>query len=102
MCTMIAKQIRVSGAGKGSGGWFDVRQASVSYDHPFNLAAEHALNIDFVNEARGPGARVAVELTAESARALVSTIVSVLERADTAGQIIDDPRPPSRSGPPAG
>ena len=60
MCTMISTQVEVAGSGKGSAGWFTVRQANVSYDHPFNVALEHALNIDFVNEALGPGARVAV------------------------------------------
>jgi hypothetical protein len=40
----------------------------VSYDHPYDLPLEHALNIDFVNEAAGPGARVAVELSVEAAR----------------------------------
>ena len=91
MCTMIAQQIPVRGSGKASSGWLDVRQANVSYDHPFHLAIEHALNIDFVNEALGPGARVAVELTAESARALVSTILAVLERAEAGGHIVEEP-----------
>ena len=66
-------------------GWFDVRQASVSYDHPFSVPLEHALNIDFVNEALGPGARVAVELSTESAKALVDTIQAVLARAEAGG-----------------
>ena len=85
MCTMIAHQVAISGSGKGTAGWFDVRQANVSYDHPFNVPLEHALNIDFVNEAQGPGARVAVELSAESARALVATILAVLDRAEAGG-----------------
>ncbi len=91
MCTMIAQQVPVYGSGKAATGWFDVRQANVSYDHPFNLGSEHALNIDFVNEALGPGARVAVELTAESARALVRSIVEVLERAEDGGHIVEEP-----------
>jgi len=85
MCTMIAQQIAINGSGKGTAGWFNVRQANVSYDHPFSVPFEHALNIDFVNEAQGPGARVAVELSAESARALVETILAVLERAEAGG-----------------
>ncbi len=91
MCTMIAQQIPALGSGKTAGGWFDVRQANVSYDHPFNLGVEHALNLDFVNEALGPGARVAVELTAESARVLARTILAVLERADSGGHIVEEP-----------
>ena len=55
MCTMISQQVQIAGSGKGVGGWFDVRQANVAYDHPFDVALEHALTIDFVNEAMGPG-----------------------------------------------
>jgi hypothetical protein len=87
MCTMIAQQVEVEGSGKGVTGWFAVRQANVSYDHPFNAPLEHALNIDFVNEAQGPGARVAVELTVESARSLVETIQAVLARAEAGGYL---------------
>jgi hypothetical protein len=85
MCTMIAEQIAVEGSGKGASGWFTVRQANVSYDHPFNVPLDHALNIDFVDEAQGPGARVAVELSVASARALVETIQAVLNKADAGG-----------------
>ena len=85
MCTMIVKQVEIEGCGKGANGWFDVSQANVSYDHPFNARLEHALNLDFVNEAQGPGARVAVELDAESARALVKAIQAVLARAEVGG-----------------
>jgi hypothetical protein len=91
MCTMIAQQIPVLGSGKTAPGWFDLRQANVSYDHPFELGVEHALNLDFVNEALGPGARVAVELTAESARDLANTILAVLKRAEESGQIVEGP-----------
>lgn len=85
MCTMIVNQAIIEGSGKGAGGWFKVDQVNVSYDHPFNVPMEHALNIDFVNEAQGPGARVAVELTVESARNLVKTIQQVLARAEAGG-----------------
>ncbi len=84
---MIVKQVAVDGSGKGVSGWFEVRGANVSYDHPYGMSAEHALNIDFVNEAQGPGARVAVELSAESARALVDTIIAVLAQAESGGYI---------------
>lgn len=94
MCTMIVRQVDIEGSGKGAGGWFTVRQANVSYDHPFNAPMEHALNIDFVNEAQGPGARVAVELTAESARDLVEAILAVLARAEAGGYAsVELPKP---------
>jgi hypothetical protein len=87
MCTMIVQQVEIDGSGKGTSGWFSLRQANVSYDHPFNAPLEHALNIDFVNEAEGPSARVAVELSVESARQLVQTILATLERAEAGGYL---------------
>jgi len=87
MCTMITQQVEIVGTGKGQQGWFNVEQANISYDHPFNAPMDHALNIDFVNEAMGPGARVAVELSEESARALVETIQEVLNRAQSGGHL---------------
>ncbi len=87
MCTMISQQVAISGSGKGAGGWFTVRQVSVSYDHPFDVPLEYALNLDFGNEALGLDARVAVELDATSARALVATIQAVLARAEAGGYV---------------
>lgn len=85
MCTMIVQKVPLEGFGKGADGWFDMDQANVSWDHPFHAPEEHALNIDFVNESRGPGARVAVELSVESARQLVETIQKVLGEAEGKG-----------------
>jgi hypothetical protein len=87
---MIARQVEIKGSGKGTAGWFPVRQANVSYDHPFDAPYEHALNIDFVNEAQGPGARVAVELSATAARSLVETILAVLAEAEAGGHLDDE------------
>jgi hypothetical protein len=84
---MIVQQAQIEGSGKGTSGWFPVRQINVSYDHPYHFPTEHALNIDFVNEAQGPGARVAVELSVEGARALVDTILAVLAEADAGGHL---------------
>ncbi len=87
MCTMIVKQVNVLGSGRGTAGWFNLRSANVSYDHPFNAPFEHALNIDFVDESQGTGGRVAVELDAESARNLVATIQAVLAQAESGGYL---------------
>jgi len=76
---MIAQQIKVTGSGKAGEGWIRVDTASVSYDHPFDMPLEYALNLDFTNRA---GGRVAVELDAESARRLVETIEEVMRRAE--------------------
>ena len=80
MCTMIVEKAKISGSGKGPQGWFMLSQVNVSYDHPFHVPLEHALNIDFVNETDGPSARVAVELTPKSARQLVQVILTALAR----------------------
>lgn len=87
MCTMIVQQVKIEGSGKGVGGWFNLEQANVSFDHPFNAPLEHALNIDFVNATQGPSARVAVELSESAARELVKTILAVLERAEAEGHL---------------
>lgn len=76
---MIADKIQIAGSGKSRDRWFPIAQAYISFDHPFNLQREHALNLDFVNEAMGTGARVAVELTPEDARELASTILRLLD-----------------------
>ena len=87
MCTMIVEKIQLDGSGKGKDGWFDLKQANVSFDHPFNAPFEHALNIDFVNESMGPAARVAVELSEQAARELVKAILDVLEQAEAGGHL---------------
>ncbi len=81
MCTYQTEQIDVTGSGKGREGWFALERAMVYFDHPVHAAAEHTLNIDFMNPSRGPSARVAVELTAESARALAEAITTSLASA---------------------
>jgi hypothetical protein len=78
MCTYTTEKIEISGSGKGTAGWFALSDATVYYDHPVHAMAEHTLNIDFRNPGKGPSARVAVELTAESARALVGAIEAAL------------------------
>ena len=87
MCTMISQKIAVEGSGKGSAWWFSVNQANVSYDHPFHLRLEHALNIDFVNENLGLGTRVAVELSEQDARQLAMTILELIDKAREGGHI---------------
>ena len=85
MCTMIAEKSVVNGYGKGTSGWIQVNQVNVSYDHPSQMTSEHALNIDFVDESQGLGARIAVELTPQSAKRLVELINVALDR----GAVVD-------------
>jgi hypothetical protein len=78
MCTYATEQISIEGSGKGRDGWFAVSSATVYYDHPVHHLAGHTLNIDFADRSAGPAARVAVELSAESAEALVRAITAAL------------------------
>ncbi|MGE0599038.1 MAG: DUF6295 family protein [Dehalococcoidia bacterium] len=82
MCTNIVERAPLSGSGKGREGWFKLTEVSVSYDHPFDVALEHAVNIDFTNESAGAGARVAVELTIDSAKELLKVLMATLDRAE--------------------
>jgi hypothetical protein len=82
MCTYATVAERIEGSAKGPGGaWFHVTDATVYYDHPVHAMAEHTLNLDLADPSRGPGARVAVELTRESAQRLVRAIEAALASA---------------------
>jgi hypothetical protein len=82
MCTYATSSTPVQGSAKGPGcGWFHVTDATVYFDHPVHALDEHTLNIDLADPSRGPGARIAVELSADSARALVTAIEAALAAA---------------------
>lgn len=82
MCTYATVTTTIDGSAKGPAGtWFHVTDGTVYFDHPVHAMAEHTLNIDFANPAQGTAARVAVELTADSARELVAAIQSALDSA---------------------
>ena len=82
MCANIVEKAVVRGSGRGQQGWVRIDEAFVSYDHPFHSDLEHALNIDFVNDAQGMEGRVAVELTLDSARELAGAILAAVGRAE--------------------
>ena len=79
MCTYQTERIDVQGSGKGAAGWFALRHAQVYFDHPVHARDEHTVNIDFLDPAGGPAARVAVELGRESAAELARAILHTLE-----------------------
>jgi hypothetical protein len=80
MCTYATMQAQMDGSAKGPGGsWFRVTDATVYFDHPVHAMAEHTLNIDLADPALGPSGRVALELTADSARSLMRAIQDALE-----------------------
>ena len=83
MCTYATVKTALEGSAKGPESEVvpRSRDGTVYFDHPVHAMAEHTLNIDFADPAKGPGARVAVELTAASARELVRAIEAALASA---------------------
>lgn len=80
MCTYATVRTDMDGSAKGPGSeWFHVTAATVYFDHPVHAMAEHTLNIDIADAAKGPNGRVALELRADSARALIKAIQDALD-----------------------
>jgi hypothetical protein len=85
MCTYATVHTELEGSAKGpESKWFRLTSGTVYFDHPVHAMAEHTLNIDFADPAKGPAARVAVELTAASARELRDAIDAALASAPEA------------------
>ena len=84
MCSYIVEKAKVTGSAKGANGWMRVDTANVYYDHPYHAPLEHALAIDFICEADGGRERVAMELSRESALALIAAIKAALASGDAA------------------
>ena len=84
MCSYITQIASITGQGSGPNGWFTLNQANVYFDHPFHAPLDHAVTVDFVNPDLGPSARVAIELSADSAERLMHLIdANILECATT-------------------
>jgi hypothetical protein len=80
MCSYITEKTSIMGSAKGRKGWMAVDTAVVYYDHPTHVPLDHALNIDFVDSRSHE--RVAVELSADSARELIARIKAALDSGD--------------------
>jgi Family of unknown function (DUF6295) len=91
MCSYIVQKTSLVGSAKGPKGWMTIDTAHVYFDHPYHAPLDHALGIDFVNMKEGGLERVAVELSAESARALVKQILAALENGERE-HLIEEPQ----------
>ncbi|HEY4456611.1 MAG TPA: DUF6295 family protein [Pseudonocardiaceae bacterium] len=78
MCTYLTEKLAITGSGKGPNGWMNVTEATVYVDHAVHAQFTHTLNIDLRNPDQGPSARIALELTEESALALADAIHAAL------------------------
>jgi len=79
VCTYQTETLSLRGSAKTPEGWTAMTDASVYFDHPVHYPAGHALLIDVLNPSKGPSARVALELSAESARDLANAILRSLD-----------------------
>jgi hypothetical protein len=79
VCTYQTELLEVRGSGKGPADWLRVTQASVYVDHPVHAMAGHTVNIDLRDPARGPAARVALELHVDAARDLAQSILGSID-----------------------
>jgi Family of unknown function (DUF6295) len=85
MCTYATVKIAIEGSAKGpQSSWFRATDGTVYFDHPVHAMAEHTLNIDIADPSKGPNQRVALELTAKSARELAAAIEEALASAPAA------------------
>jgi hypothetical protein len=81
MCTYLTEHVKINGSGKGPAGWFGANRATVYVDHAVHAPYTHTVNIDVINPELGPSARVALELTEESALALADAIRKAISHA---------------------
>jgi Family of unknown function (DUF6295) len=91
MCTYINEKATIFGSAKGPSGWIKVDTANVYFDHPYHAPLDHALGIDFVDESAGSPERVAIEISAESARRLIAKIEAALASGEAAHAIEPEP-----------
>ena len=82
MCTSIIEIAPAEGMAKRGEAWVTLNQAVVAYDHARHAPLGDVITLDFVNTEMEPGARAAVELTLDSARALRAALDRAIAAAD--------------------
>jgi hypothetical protein len=91
MCTYQTETLAVRGSAKTPAGWTTMTDATVYFDHPVHYPAGHALLIDVLNPSHGASARVALELSPDSARELAVAILRTLDSAPA--ELLSDAAP---------
>lgn len=82
MCTSIVEIAPAEGMAKSADAWFPVTESVVAYDHARHALAGDVITLDFINTDLPPGARAAVELTLESAKALHEALARAIAAAE--------------------
>ena len=82
MCTSIVEIAAADGMAKREDEWFPLTHAVVAYDHARHAVLADVITLDFVNSGLPPGARAAVELTLETAKALNEALAKAIAAAE--------------------
>lgn len=82
MCTSIIEIAPAEGMAKRGDGWFPLTQSVVAYDHARHALLGDVITIDFFNAGLDPGARAAVEITLDSAKALRAALDRAIAAAE--------------------
>lgn len=82
MCTSIVEIAPAEGMAKADGEWFELTHSVVAYDHARHALAGDVITLDFINTELPPGARAAVELTLDAAKALHAALAKAIAEAE--------------------
>jgi hypothetical protein len=82
MCTSIVEITPAEGMAKADGEWFPVTHSVVAYDHARHALLADVITLDFINTDLPPGARAAVELTLDAAKALHAALEKAIAEAE--------------------
>lgn len=82
MCTSIIEVAPAEGMAKRGEAWFPLSRSVVAYDHARHAPLGDVITLDFVNPDLGPGARAAVELSLETAKALRAALDRAIAAAE--------------------
>jgi hypothetical protein len=82
MCTSIVEIAPAIGMAKSENGWFPLTHSVVAYDHARHALLADVITIDFINLGLAPGARAAVELTLDAAKALNVALEKAIAEAE--------------------
>ena len=82
MCTSIVEIAPAEGMAKADGSWFEVKHSVVDYDHERHALLGDVITLDFINTDLPPGARAAVELSLDTAKALHAALAKAIAEAE--------------------
>jgi hypothetical protein len=82
MCTSIVEIAPAEGMAKADGKWFEVTHSVVAYDHARHALLGDVITLDFISTELPPGARAAVELSLDTAKALHAALAKAIAEAE--------------------